>query len=85
MSDVVLYGKPGCCLCDDAKKVLTGGGIDFREVDITRDRGLQQEFGILIPVVEVNGMAVFEAGMNPRDLPELISEAMVPDRRAPER
>ena len=74
--DVVLYGKPGCCLCDDAKKALDRSGIEYREVDINRDEGLRQEFGILIPVVEVDGAAVFEAGMDPRDLPELIGEAL---------
>lgn len=74
MKEVVLFGKPGCCLCDDAKESLAGAGVEFREVDITRDPGLMQEYGITIPVVEVGGVAVFQAGMNPADLPELIAE-----------
>ncbi|MEX0789222.1 MAG: glutaredoxin family protein [Actinomycetota bacterium] len=75
MSEVVLYGKPGCCLCDDAKAALDGAGIGFREVDITSDPGLMAEFGVIIPVVEVDGVAAFEAGMNPQDLPDLVAEA----------
>lgn len=75
MSDVVLYGKPGCCLCDDAGRVLAAAGIGFRQVDITTDPGLMNEFGITIPVVEVDGFQVFEAGMNPSELAELVREA----------
>lgn len=75
MSDVVLYGKPGCCLCDDAKAALRAAAIDFREVDINLDVGLSAEYGIRIPVVEVNGIPAFEAGMNPADLAGLVDEA----------
>jgi glutaredoxin len=75
LSEVVLYGKPGCCLCDDAKAALHAAGIGFREVDINRDPGLFAEYGIRIPVVEVDGAPAFEAGMNPADLPELIDQA----------
>ena len=72
---MVLFGKPGCHLCDDAKAALAAAGIEFREVDITADPGLKAEFGWIIPVVEVNGAQVFEAGMNPAELPELVREA----------
>lgn len=72
MSSVVLYGKPGCGLCDHAKDALTAARVRFDEVDITTDPGLMQELGVRIPVVEVDGKVVFEAGMNPADLPELI-------------
>ena len=72
MSSIVLFGKPRCSLCDHAKEALTGAGIKFDEVDITTDPALMNEFGVFIPVVEVDGVIVFEAGMNPADLPELV-------------
>jgi glutaredoxin len=72
MSSVVLYGKPRCSLCDHAKDALTTAGVQFDEVDITSDPGLMQEFGIFIPVVEVDGTIVFEAGMDPAELPDLV-------------
>jgi glutaredoxin len=72
MTSIVLYGKPGCGLCDHAREALLAAGIEFEEVDITEDPGLKQELGVLIPVVEVDGTIVFEAGMNPADLPELV-------------
>jgi glutaredoxin len=75
VSEVVLYSKPGCCLCDQAKQALVDAHIGFREVDITSDAGLMEEFGIFIPVVEVDGMTAFQAGMSAADLPELVAEA----------
>jgi glutaredoxin len=72
MRAVVLYGRPGCHLCDDARSVLEAAGIAFEEVDISRDPALEAEYGVLVPVVEVGGREVFEAGMNPRELPRLV-------------
>lgn len=76
MSRVVLYSKPGCHLCEDAREALERAGTGFREVDITSDPGLREEYGLTIPVVEVDGLPVFEAGMNPAGLPELVAEAL---------
>jgi glutaredoxin len=76
VSRVVLYSKPGCHLCDHAKQALSRAAAEFREVDITSDPGLMNEYGITIPVVEVDGVAVFEAGMNPAELREILREAL---------
>jgi glutaredoxin len=70
---VYLYSRPGCHLCDNARAVLEGAGIAFEEVDITTDPALEAEYGVLIPVVEQGGRQVFEAGMNPRELPALLN------------
>lgn len=75
MSSVVLYGKPGCSLCEKAKDALRAAAVRFDEVDITSDPGLSSEYGVFIPVVEVDGRLVFEAGMNPAELPGLIADA----------
>lgn len=77
---VVLYSRPGCHLCRDAGAALAAAGIRYDEIDITTDAGLESEFRSVIPVVEVRGRQVFEAGMNPDDLPELVSEAAKPNR-----
>lgn len=69
---VYLYGRPGCHLCDRAREVLHAAGIAFEEVDITTDPALEAEYGVLVPVVEQEGRQLFEAGMDPRDLPELL-------------
>ena len=58
MSEVTLYGKPGCHLCDEARAALAGLDVDVREVDVSSDPGLHAEYGERIPVVVVNGREV---------------------------
>ncbi|GAA1593442.1 hypothetical protein GCM10009789_54320 [Kribbella sancticallisti] len=56
---VILYGKPGCHLCDDARvivqQVCAELGVGWSEIDITQDEALFQEFGEQIPVTFVDG------------------------------
>lgn len=70
---IYLYSRPGCHLCDRARDVLEAAGIAFEEVDITTDPALEAEYGVLIPVVEQEGRQLFEAGMDPRELPALLN------------
>ena len=64
MTLVTLYGKPGCHLCDDARKVVESVrvdvGFEVREVDITLDPVLANRLGERIPVVEIDGVEAFE-------------------------
>lgn len=71
---ITLYTRPGCHLCEDAASVLVAEGISFHEIDISKDSFLEKEFGLLVPVLQVDGRTVFEAGMNPGDLRSLIDE-----------
>jgi glutaredoxin len=61
---VVLYGKPGCCLCDFAESRLRAirdrRPFDLVKVDILSDPALEARFGTTIPVVEVDGAVVSE-------------------------
>lgn len=56
---VVMYGKPGCHLCDDARAVIEAVcgdlGIGFAEVDITTSVELLNSYGDQIPVTFVDG------------------------------
>jgi glutaredoxin len=72
MSAVYLYSRPGCHLCDNARAVLEAAGIAFEEVDITADPALEAEYGVFVPVVEQGGRQLFEAGMDPNELPGLL-------------
>jgi glutaredoxin len=61
LTDVVLYGRPGCHLCDEARAaILDFGGIELREVDIDSDERLLAAMLERIPVVEVEGTVVSE-------------------------
>ncbi len=64
MAVVTLYGKPGCCLCDDARAVVEAvrseRAFDLTEVDVTLDPRLERRYGERIPVLEVDGEEAFE-------------------------
>ena len=64
MSAVVLYSRPGCHLCDDARIVLERVRADapfaFEEVDITTDDALHARYLERIPVVTLDGEELFE-------------------------
>ncbi|MEV4266143.1 glutaredoxin family protein [Kribbella sp. NPDC049584] len=59
MSRVVMYGKPGCHLCDDAREIIRSVcgelGVEWTEVDITQDDQLFTQYGEQIPVTFVDG------------------------------
>jgi Glutaredoxin-like domain (DUF836) len=73
VTEVVLYMRPGCHLCDEARDAILalrdeGLAIALREVDIERDERLHAELGERIPVVEVAGEIVSELVVDVRSL-----------------
>jgi glutaredoxin len=69
---VTLYGKPGCCLCDEAKEVVesvrANRPFDLEEVDVSLDPGMNSRYGERIPVVAVDGEELFEYHVAAADL-----------------
>jgi glutaredoxin len=63
-SRVVLFGRDGCCLCDDAREILmrvrTRRPFVFEERDIESDETLLRAYLERIPVVTIDGVEVFE-------------------------
>jgi glutaredoxin len=57
---LVLYGRPGCHLCEDAREVLERVGAPFREVNIETDDDLHARLLERIPVVVLDGEELFE-------------------------
>lgn len=64
MRTVVLYGREGCCLCDDARELLVRarGRFEFEliERDIESDERLLRSYLERIPVIEIDGEEAFE-------------------------
>jgi hypothetical protein len=64
VSEVVLYGRAGCHLCDDARAAILRVGeravLTLTEVDIEADDALLKRYLERIPVVEVDGEELFE-------------------------
>jgi glutaredoxin len=69
---VVLFGREGCCLCDDAREVLERvrlrRGFDLEERDIDHDDALLRAYLERIPVVTIDGVEAFELFVDESEL-----------------
>lgn len=68
MRRVLLYSRPGCGLCDEARRVILAERgrtpFEFEDVDVTGSDALELEYGIRIPVVLVDGEERFEIALD---------------------
>jgi glutaredoxin len=64
MRTVVLYGRPGCHLCAEAREVLERvrrrHAFALQELDIERDDALLAALLERIPVVTIDGVEAFQ-------------------------
>jgi glutaredoxin len=65
---LVLYSRPGCHLCDDARVVLERVGEPFDEVDIESDDELLKRYLERIPVVVLDGQELYDFFVDEQDL-----------------
>ncbi len=85
LPDLVLYGRPGCHLCDEAREILeallaeraASGRPSPRllERDITADPDLHRAFLTAIPVVELGGRRL-ELATSATKLRRLLDEVL---------
>jgi hypothetical protein len=72
MKTIVLYGREGCCLCDEARDVLlrvrARHPFVLEERDIEEDEALHRAYLERIPVVTVDGVEAFELFVDEREL-----------------
>jgi hypothetical protein len=73
VTEVTLYGRPDCHLCDVAREEILAIArgfpeLELREVDIERDDGLMAAYLERIPVVEVDGEIVSELQLDRHEL-----------------
>ncbi|MGH2540295.1 MAG: glutaredoxin family protein [Actinomycetota bacterium] len=73
---VVLYSRPGCHLCDEAREVVLAERdrtpFDLEEVDIETDDALLRDYGVRIPVVTIGGAEVFEYTVDAHAFADLV-------------
>jgi glutaredoxin len=66
--EVVIYSRPGCHLCDDAKEVVERVRrripFDLRVTNIETDPQLEKEYGEQIPVILIDGKPAFKYRVN---------------------
>ena len=70
MRRIVLYARPGCHLCDEARELLgelvaRNPGAELHEVDIDSDDELLRRHLERIPVIEIDGIVVSELVPDP--------------------
>ncbi len=81
---LTLYGKPGCHLCEEARRVVLEvravepTPFELVEIDISLDPRLNRAYGERIPVLDVDGDEVFEYHVDADELKRRLVRA--PDR-----
>jgi thioredoxin-like negative regulator of GroEL len=69
---VVVLSRPGCCLCDDAvaiiEEVAVHRPLDLEVVNIDENPELAERFGLVIPVVYVDGALASKGPLNRKQL-----------------
>ena len=64
MTRVTLYTRVGCCLCDEAKRVLAAARgravFDFEEIDIDRHPEWLPLYHEEVPVIAIDGRKAFK-------------------------
>lgn len=69
---VTLYTRHGCCLCDEAKRVLESArkrsGFELEEVDIDNDDQLRRAYNDEVPVIAINGCKAFKYRVTEQEL-----------------
>lgn len=77
MTMVVLYGRDGCCLCDDAREILqrvrSRRDFHLQERDIEGDEALLLAYLERIPVVTIDGEEAFELFIDEAELDRRLS------------
>ena len=66
---VIVYSRPGCHLCDDAKAAIQNTGctdpFTLEEVNIESDAELLRKYQYDIPVVTIDGVEAFRHRVDP--------------------
>jgi len=75
---VVIYSRPGCHLCDEAKAAILSAGCSdqfvLEEIDIESDEELLRKYKFDIPVVAINGVETFIHRVDPNEFKTRIKQ-----------
>ena len=74
---IVLYGRQGCHLCDDAAALFERLSLAYDEVDIDRDPRLVELYNCCVPVVEIDGRVRFRGRVNELLLRRLVAGKVI--------
>jgi hypothetical protein len=70
--ELVLYGRTGCHLCEEMRADLlefqTRFGFSLTEVEVGWDGELAERYGLLLPVLEKEGVEICHYFLDPERL-----------------
>lgn len=76
---VIIYGRPGCHLCEVAKQVIrsisAADAFSFDEVNIEGNAELLQRYRHDIPVITIDGVEAFRHRLTAEEFREAIDQA----------
>lgn len=79
---LIIYGKPDCCLCTEAKriaeKLLQSYRFDLKIVDIMTDEKLKARYEFEVPVVFLDGRKFSKYHLDPQQLVRKLERASRP-------
>jgi glutaredoxin len=68
---VIVYSRPGCHLCDEAKAVILSAGCSdqfvLEEINIESDNELLRKYKYDIPVIAINEIECFMHRVDPKE------------------
>jgi len=69
---ITLYTRSGCCLCEDAKRVLEAvrgqASFDLDEINIDNNAELRRAYNDEVPVIAINGSKAFKYRVTEQEL-----------------
>ena len=75
---VVIYSRPGCHLCDEAKAAILSAGCSdqfvLEEVNIESDEELLRKYQYDIPVIAIDGVETFIHRVHPNEFATRIKQ-----------
>ena len=73
---MIVYSRPGCHLCDEAKHAIHSAGVEdlftFAEINIESDPELLNKYKYDIPVVTLDGGEIFRHRVDKQKFAELV-------------
>jgi len=75
---VIIFSRPGCHLCDDAKAAIQNSGCSdqftLEEINIESDNELLREYQYDIPVVTIDGVEAFRHRVNLQEFKNILAQ-----------
>ena len=78
---VIVYSRPGCHLCDEAKHAIRSAGVDnlftLEEINIESDPELLRKYKYDIPVITIDGREAFRHRVDARQFRKEIKGGLI--------